>query len=141
MSIRMIKMCDESLARLLSIIFWSSFNFCIYPSTRKKVNVKLVHKKDGKQCMSSYRPVSLLPVFGNFFEKIVFNEISSYVIQKNFSIQTNLIFDHLISVYNSWNISSFDSNSSLEVCSIFLGISKAFEKVRHESLFYKLNSF
>ena len=48
-SIRMIKMCDESLIRPLSIIFRNSLNSCIYPSTWKKANVMLVHKKDDKQ--------------------------------------------------------------------------------------------
>ena len=37
--------------------------------------------------------------------------------------------------------SSFDCNPSLEVRSIFLDISKAFDKVWHEGLLYKLKSF
>ena len=65
---RMIKMCNESLVRPRSIIFRNSLNSCIYPSTWKKANVILVHKKDDKQCMNNYWPVSLRPVFGkNFF--------------------------------------------------------------------------
>ena len=44
-SMRMIKMCDESLVRSLSVIFRNSLNFCIYPSTWKKVNIIPVHKK------------------------------------------------------------------------------------------------
>ena len=36
---RMIKMCDESLVRPLSIIFRNSLNSCIYSSTWKKANV------------------------------------------------------------------------------------------------------
>ena len=68
-SIRMIKMYDESLLRPLSIIFRNSLKSSIYTSTWKKANVILVHEKDGKQCVNNYRPVSLLPVFGKIFEK------------------------------------------------------------------------
>ena len=38
-SIRMIKMCDESLLRPISKIFRNSLNSCIYPSTWKEANV------------------------------------------------------------------------------------------------------
>ena len=48
-SIVMIKICDESLVRPLSIIFRNSLNSCIYPSTWKKANVIPVHKKDDQQ--------------------------------------------------------------------------------------------
>ena len=41
-----------------------------------------------------------------------------------------------INVYYSWNISTF--NDRLEVRGIFLNICKAFDKVWHEGLFYKL---
>ena len=59
-SIRMIKMCDESLVRPLSIIFRNSLNSCI--------NVIPVHKKDDKQCVNNYRPVSLLLYLGKFLK-------------------------------------------------------------------------
>ena len=75
----MIKMFDESLGRPLSIIFRNSLNSCIYQSTWKKANVIPVHKKDDKQCVNNYRPVSLLPVFGKIFEKLIFNETFSFL--------------------------------------------------------------
>ena len=76
-SIRMIKMCDESLVRPLSIIFRNSLNSCIYPSIWKKANVIPVLKKNDKRCVNNYHPLSLLPVLENFFEKLIFNEIYS----------------------------------------------------------------
>ena len=44
-SVRMIKMCDESLVRSLSIIIWHSLNSCIYSSTWKKYKVIPILKK------------------------------------------------------------------------------------------------
>ena len=60
-------MCDECY----------TLNSCICPSTWKKASVVPVHKKDDKQFVNSYRPVSLLPVFGTIFGKLIFNELYS----------------------------------------------------------------
>ena len=75
----MIKTCDESLLRRLSVIFRNSLNSCIYPSIWKKANVIPVHKKDEKQWVNNYHPLSLLSVFGKVFEKLIFNKIYSFL--------------------------------------------------------------
>ena len=43
--------------------------------TKFIANVVPVYKKDSKQLMENYRPISLLPVFGKIFEKILFNNL------------------------------------------------------------------
>ena len=146
-AIRMIKMCDESLVRLLSIIFRNNLNYCIYPSTWKKANVIPVHKKDDEQSVNNYRPVSLLPVFWKSFEKLIFNEIYSFLDREkllNANQSGFRLFDSCVNQLLTMTqeiFSSFDSNPSLEVHSIFLDISKAFDKLWHEGLLYKLKSF
>ena len=97
--------------------------------------------------MNNYRPVLLLPVFGKIFEKLISNEIYS-VLDREKLLNTNQSgfrsFDscanQLLTITHKI-FSSFDCNPSLEVCSIFLGISKAFDKVWHEGLLYKPKSF
>ena len=151
-SITMIKMCDESLVRPLSIAFRNSLNFCIYPSTWKKANVIPIHKKDDKQCVNNYRPVSLLPVFGKIFEKQIFNETYSFLDREKL-LNTNqpgfrpsdsfvnqlLIIIHEIFFSFDYN-SSQDYNLTIILRSIFLDISKAFVKVWYESFHYKPKS-
>ena len=45
-----------------------------FPTKWKKANVVPVYKKgDNKKILKNYRPVSLLPLCGNFFEKLMFN--------------------------------------------------------------------
>ena len=78
-SIRMIKVCNESLVRPLPIIFLNFLNFCTYPSTCNKANVIPVHEKDGKQCGNNHQLLSLLQVFWKLFEKLFFNEIHSFL--------------------------------------------------------------
>ena len=43
----------------------------------KKINVVPVHKKIDKQILTSYRPVSLLPISGKIFERLIYNSLYS----------------------------------------------------------------
>ena len=67
--------CDDSIKKSLSIIYKNCINTGIYPNAWKKSNIVPVHKKGNKQIVNNYRPVSLLPIFGKVFEKILFNSI------------------------------------------------------------------
>ena len=61
-SIRMVKMCDESIAYPLKIIFQTALKSGIYPDKLEKANVVPVPKKESKNILKNYRPISLLPV-------------------------------------------------------------------------------
>ena len=69
-SIRMIKICGKSICKPLQLIFSQCIDTVSFPLERKKSNLVPVHKKDGKQCLKNYRPVSLLPVCGKILEKL-----------------------------------------------------------------------
>ena len=60
LSIRMIKLCGNSICKPLSIIFNDCLKEGNFPSDWKKVVP--VHKKGDKQCLKNYRPISLLPI-------------------------------------------------------------------------------
>ena len=82
-SIRMIKICDKSLIKPLMLIFKKSIRSSYYPDIWKKSNIIPVHKKNDKRLVNNYRPISLLPVFGKIFEKIIFNKIYNYLSKEN----------------------------------------------------------
>ena len=46
-----------------------------FPTEWKKANVVPVHKKGDKQILKNYRPVSLLPIYGKFFERLIYNNL------------------------------------------------------------------
>ena len=71
-SIRMIKICDKSLLKPLIILFKNSTKSSHYADIWKRSNIIHVHKKKDKQLVKNYRPISLLPIFGKIFEKIIF---------------------------------------------------------------------
>ena len=145
-SIRMIKMCDKSLLKPLTLLFENSIKSSSYPDIWKRSNIIPVHKKNDKQLVNNYRPISLLPCFGKIFEKIMFNKIYHFLLEENllnpnqsgFRLADSCINQLLAITHEIFE--AFDCNPSLEVRSDFLDISKAFDKVWHEGLLYKLKS-
>ena len=145
-SIRMIKICDKSLLKPLIILFENSIKSSCYPDIWKRSNIIPVHKKNDKQLVNNYRPISLLSIFGKTFEKIIFNKIYNFLLEKNLLNSNQCVFrpsdsciNQLLAITHEI-FEAFDCNPSLEIRSVFLDISKAFDKVWHEGLLYKLKS-
>ena len=145
-SIRMIKICDKSLIKPLMLIFKKSIRSSYYPDIWKKSNVIPVHKKNDKRLVNNYGPISLLPVFGKIFDKIIFNKIYNYLSEENLLNPNQSGFrpsdscmNQLLAITHEI-FEAFDCNPSLEVRSVFLDISKAFDNVWHEGLTYKITS-
>ena len=78
-SIRMIKICDQSIVKHLSIIYQNYVNTGTFPDIWKKSNVVPVHKESDKEIVNNYRPVSLLPVCRKILERLVFNSIFDFL--------------------------------------------------------------
>ena len=77
-SICMIKICGISIYKPLEIIFQNCLRSGKFPSEWKKANVVSTFKKGDKQCIKNYRPVSLLPVCGKVFERLLYNKMFSF---------------------------------------------------------------
>ena len=126
----MLKMCGESIHKPLEYIFQASLNDERFPSEWKKANVVPIHKKDDKQALKRYRPVSLLPVCAKIFERIIYNRTFEYLIQSSLITENQSGFkpgdsciNQLLSITHEI-YKSFDN--SFEVKGVFLDISKAF---------------
>ena len=79
----MIKICDKAILEPLSRIYKNCIDTGIFPDSWKKSNIVPVHKKGDKQLLENYRPVSLLPMLGKVFEKILFNNMFEYLQENN----------------------------------------------------------
>ena len=77
-SVRMMKLCINTVAHLLTLICQNSIAAGTFPTQWKRANIVSIHKKNDKQIASNYRPVSLLPLCSKIFEKLIFNELFNF---------------------------------------------------------------
>ena len=96
--------------------------------------------------VKNYRPISLLPIFGKMFERVIYNSLFNY-------FQSNRLFTpsqsgflpgdsciaQLLSIIHEIQ-TAFDENPTVDVRGVFLDISKAFDKVWHDGIIFKLKS-
>ena len=80
-SIRMLKLCGDLLYRTLELIFNDCLASGISPSDWKKGNIVPVYKKNDKQCLNNYRPISLLPICSKSFERLIFKKMLGFFIE------------------------------------------------------------
>ena len=114
--------------------------------TGKKGNIILAHKKNSKQIVNNYRPVSLLPICSKIFERLIFDSIYEFIDKNNLFNNSQSGFrpkdsciHQLIAITHNIFI-TFYANPSLELHGVFLDLSKAFHRVWHDGLLYKLKS-
>ena len=146
MSIRMPKLGVSAITEPLYVIFKKCLSSNTFPDVWKKANVIPDHNKGEKQVLKNYGPVSLLPICGKIFEKLIFNALHSLFedrkllnpCQSGFK-QNDSCINQLVSITHEIN-SAFDCNPSLEVRGVFLALSKAFDELWLARLIYKLKS-
>ena len=89
----------------------------------------------------------LLPMFGKMFERVIYNSLFNY-------FQSNRLFTpsqsgflpgdsciaQLLSIIHEIQ-TAFDENPTVDVRGVFLDISKAFDKVWHDGIIFKLKAY
>ena len=88
-------------------------------------NIFPIHKKGDKQLINNYRPLSLLPICGKIFERLIFISLYEYVEEnKLLSLQgsgfrsNNLCVNQLLSIAHSL-YKGFDGYSNLKNRGVF----------------------
>ena len=129
---------------LFKIIFSNILLSSTYPDIWKLANVIPIFKKGDKQLIKNYMPISLLPICGNLFEKIIFNNLYSYLNTNNLITKNQSGFrpgdsttNQLLYLVNEIH-QAFEDPKFLDVRAVFLDISEAFDKVWHDGLIFKL---
>ena len=139
---RFLKEGSDILAEPLCKIINNSLSQKVVPTAWKRANVIPIHKKGKRELTENYRPVSLLSTVSKVMERTIFKHVYNYF-NDNFIIsqlQSGFLpgrstVTQLLEVYHHLCSSI---NSGKEVRVVFLDISKAFDKVWHPGLLYKL---
>ena len=138
----MLKICAAEIAIPLQIIFLDCINSGIFPDCWKFANVQPIYKRSNRQMKNNYRPISLLPICGKILEKIVFDQVYAFLSVNNLLSQNQSGFrpgDSTIFQLLSITSTIYDSFEKYdETRAVFLDISKAFDKVWHEGIIFKL---
>ena len=101
-------------------------------------------KKNSKQDIKNYRPISLLPICGKILEKVIFDDLYNHIFSNNLITERQSGFrknDSTIKqlIFIAHDIhTAIDYNPPKDVRAVFLDISKAFDKVWNDGLLYKL---
>ena len=99
-------------------------------------------KKNNKQELKNYRPISLLPVSSKIFERLLYDSMFKFFTEKNLISLNQSGFklgDSFVNQLLSITHQIFKSlDNGHEVRSVFLDMFKAFDKVWHKDFIFKL---
>ena len=115
----------------------------IFPTLLKLADIVPVHKKLTKAYKKNYRPVSILPIVSKIFERLMHQQINSFVsnllskflcgYRKNYNSQYALLF-----MIEKWK-AMLDKGGFAGA--VLMDLSKAFDTINHELLIAKLRAY
>lgn len=132
--------------KLITCIFNAVFRINYFPATWKIAQIIMI-PKPGKnpQEVTSYRPISLLPILSKVFEKIYVKRLKAIIDKREIIPEHQFGFRNkhgtIEQVHRLVNKINKDLNAKRYCSTAFLDISQAFDKVWHKGLQYKLKTY
>jgi hypothetical protein len=139
---KMLKLADLSIVPSLTRLFNLSLTSESFPDLWKKANVLPLFKKDDAGLVENYRPVSLLSCVSKLFERIMFKNIFNFIQENNIISPRQSGFtpgdSTVYQLTHLYHLFSEALNNKKDVRVTFCDITKAFDRVWHTGLLFKL---
>ena len=140
----LLKEGSHILAHPYAVIFNRSLSQGYFPSSWKEANVKPIFKKDDKSQPSNYRPISLLSIVGKAMELCIHKYLYNYITVNGILTPLQSGFRHGDSTTNqllhTYHTICEAVDKDKELRAVFCDISKAFDRVWHKGLLFKLRT-
>ena len=141
---KLIKEGKHELAYPYTKLFNLSIRLQKFPDSYKLSNVIPIHKKDSKTNPKNYRPISLISIQGKLMEKIINKKLNEYLVLNNVISPFQSGFRRGDSTVNQLLLMNHEFSKALdenkEIRIVFCDISRAFDRVWHKGLLFKLRS-
>lgn len=142
---KVLKLLPDSYHHIIADIINASIKFSYIPENWKKASVTMILKpmKNPKMPLS-YRPISLLNTLSKIMERVIQSRMSKWCFENKILSDHQCGFrknrqtkDHISRILQD-GIQAFNSNKYMG--SIFIDIEKAFDRIWHKGLLYKLSN-
>ena len=140
---KVFKLLPAHLIMLMTAIFNGALSHNLFPQAWKEATVIGIPKPGKpKSEPTSYRPISLLNVLGKIYERLIYKRLKDYVEAKSlipneqFGFRTRHSSVHQVHRIVEQISAGFQRGSMTGM--LFFDIAKAFDKVWHNGLLYKL---
>lgn len=134
----------EPLAHFLTVIFRTSFLSGVLPNDWLLARVVPVFKKGDHLSLSNYRPISLTCTLCKLLEHIISNMVTDFLDKNNFITEFQHGFRKGYSTVTQLVTTVHEFASTLDksgqIDAVFIDFSKAFDRVPHGKLLFKLES-
>ena len=139
---RIIKECATGLATPLKMIYQMSFNSGTVPTRWKSGNITPLHKGESRHDASNYRPITITSLLCRIMEKVVKDAVVKHLEDLKYITDCQHGFRSKRSCLTNLLLNLEEVTSQLDkghcVDQIYLDFQKAFDKVPHQRLIYKL---
>ena len=140
-----VKLISNDIVPALTHIINLSISSKTFPTSWKKAKIVPLHKKDDVLNPKNYRPVAILPIFSKVLERVIFNQVVTYLSENNLIHPNHHAYrphhnttTALLQMYDTW-LESLEKTEMSGVC--FLDMSAAFDIVDHSLLLKKLELY